>query len=252
MRRRFAYVPMGVTFCVAYLFHYTSAHVQTNTNIISMPLYAVMLGSIVYVLGSGVGGLRKSLLFRGAALLLAAVFVVIFAARPAYLQLTDEAVGVELALPKVSGLQVSPAKKDTLRELVALVNANVPRGKKMFIGLHRHDTTVIGDGKLYFILDRLNATRHDQLHPGIVDTEPRQLEMIRDLQRYDVTFILLKHVFPDAGLNKLREIWKTTLPRSGATLLDEYIRSHYHQVRTIDKYEVWLRNDTELAPAQDL
>lgn len=251
-RRRTACLPAGVTFGVAYLLHYLSAHVQINTNIISMPMYAALLGAIAYTLVADTGRFHKSLPFRGGALLLAVVAVVMFAAHPAYSLHGSYSGGVELELPKVSGLRVSPDMRDTLTELVSLVDANVPRGRKMFIGLHRHDTTVIGDGKLYFILDRMNATRHDQLHPGVASTRPRQLEMIRDLQANDVTFILLKHVFPDKALDKLKEMWKKTLPESGSTVLDEYIRSNYRKIRTIDKYEVWLRKDTEPVPGGTL
>lgn len=252
VRGRTAMLPMGVTFTVAYLLHYLSAHVQTNTNIISMPLYAALLASSACAAVMDAGWFRKSMLARSALLLVAGAAVAMFIARPAYTVLRGGAVGVELTLPKVSGLRVSPEMRDTLAELVSLVDANVPPGRKMFIGLHRHDATVIGDGKLYFILDRLNATRHDQLHPGIVDTASRQREMIRDLERNDVTFILLKHVFSDAELDALREFWKTTMPDSGATVLDEYIRSNYRRVRTIGSYEVWLRNDTQLLAGRAL
>ena len=250
MKRNTDYLPMGVTFAVLYLLHYSSAHIQINTNIISMPLYAAMLGAISYRIVDG--NIRESgqLLFRLFVLALAAVSFLVFFLQPLYKRITNDEPVVVLVLPKIAGISASQEMNDTLTKLVDFVNENVPPGKRMFIGLHRHDTTVIGDGKMYFILDRLNATRQDQLHPGIVDTTKIQREMIRDLQAHDVRYILLKHNFGDKVLDEFRKIWSVTLPESGSTELDEYIRAKYRKVRTIGQYEIWRKFEPDEVPVQ--
>lgn len=241
LSRKVEYVPIAATFAIAYLFHYGSAHTQINTNVITMALYGTMLGVIVFDLADRRLQPRGQVVLRTFGIAFALVFCAAYASKPLYARLSNEAEYAVLTLPKVSGLRVSPDMRDTLTALVSFVDSHVPAGKKIFVGLHRHDTVVIGDGKLYFILDRHNATRQDQLHPGIVDTARIQKEMIRDLQENDVEYLFLAHIFGDKPLDKLRKIWSVTLPESGATELDSYIRQHYEQQESIGRYDIWVR-----------
>lgn len=237
------HVQMAVIFALLYLVHYASAHVQINTNLISMPLYASMLGAIGYRLIDGkVRGWGRSL-FRLSALGLAGVGFLAFIFQPFYIRAVIDYPYVNATLPKISGVRISENDNRMYSKLVAFVNENIPPERRIFIGLHRHDTTIIGDGATYFILDRLNATRQDQLHPGVVDTARVQREMISDLEARDVEYIFLKqHVFSDEVLDRLRKHWSITLPDSGATVLDEYIRANYKKVRTIGPYEILKRS----------
>jgi len=241
------YIPVMATFVIAYLFHYSSAHIQINTNIISMAVYGTMLGVITFDLADRGMKPRARTVLRTAGLAFALVLFASYASKPFYSRLRGVTESVVLTLPKVSGLRVSPGMRDTLTWLVSFIDSHVPPGKKIFVGLHRHDTVVIGDGKLYFILDRGNATRQDQLHPGIVDTAKIQREMIRDLQRNNVEYLVIRHVFDDKALDKLRKIWSETLPESGATDLDNFIREHYQRLESSGQYEIWERKESQAA-----
>lgn len=241
LRHRREFLPITVTLCVLFLLHYLSAHVQVNTNIISMSVYAAILGAISFhqITANRSGGYR--MLLSGTAISVAAVIFGAFFAQPFYNQLFSEQPQVAMTLPKVRGIRVSPEKNEAIISLASYIDEHVPPDKRIFIGLNRHDVTVIGDGKMYFILDRLNATRHDQLHPGIVDTEKVQREIIRDLQKNDARVIILRHVFPDKELDEFKVQLRVYLPKSGASLLDEYIHSNYTRVHTVGMYEIWER-----------
>ena len=63
------------------------------------------------------------------------------------------------------------------------------------------------------------------------------------LQEHDVRHIIIKHVFSDDELDELRAAWGVTLPHSGATELDECLRSNYTKVRTVGRYEIHVRQD---------
>lgn len=208
---------------------------------ITMALYGSLLGVIVFDQADRRLQPRGQVILRTFGLAFALVFFASYASKPLYARLSDEAESVELTLPKVSGLRMSPEQRDTLTALVSFIGSHVPPGKKIFVGLHRHDTVVIGDGMMYFILDRRNATRQDKLHPGIVDTIRIQKEMIRDLRKHDVEYLFLAHIFDDKPLDKLRKIWGETLPESGATELDSYIRQHYERQGSIGRYDIWVR-----------
>jgi hypothetical protein len=246
LRRQHAQLPMVVTLFVAYLLHYFSAHVQINTNIMSMALYGGLLGALAYGVAAHRPGRPRRRWLQSAAVAVSALLVLTFMAEPVYNRLRSDAAWVELELPRVSGLRVAPDIRDSFVRLVQFFDAHVAPGERIFVGLHRHDTTVIGDGKLYYILNRLDATTQDQLHPGIADTAPVQRAMIHDLQRYDVRYLVIRHVFSDKDLDRLRKIWSVTLPNSGATVLDEYLRQTYRPLEEVGQYEIWGRKD--LAP----
>lgn len=243
LKRQGRYVPVAAMFAVAYLFHYSSAHIQINTNVITLALYGILMGTMAFHYADSHLRPRGQTLLRVSGIAFSLVLFMSYFSEPFYSRLRDVQESVVLTLPKVSGLRVSPDMRDTLNLLVSFIDSHVPPEKKIFVGLHRHDTVVIGDGKMYFILDRRNATRQDQLHPGIVDTARIQREMIRDLQRNDVEYIVIRHVFDDKALDRLRENWKKTLPESGATELDSFIREHYQRLESSGQYEIWGRRE---------
>jgi hypothetical protein len=94
---------------------------------------------------------------------------------------------------------------------------------------------------LYFILDRRGATRHDELHPAITDTASVQQEMVDDLREKDVKLLVLKHIFADDTLDRMKSEFQQHLPNVGATELDTYIRENYQMTEQFGPYEVWLR-----------
>ncbi len=245
-RRNLTLVAAGVTFSVGYLLHYASAHVQINTNIITMSVYAACLGVILYdVLKREY--LRRQVLINVLTVVFAGAWFVAFAGEPALKTWNARKwANVELKLPKASGIMVSEEQARTLTALSDFMNAHLPTSQKLYVGLHRHDVTVMGDGLIYFLLDRLNATRHDQLHPGIADTASTQHEIIRDLQAKNVSLIILKRIFPDEWLNQVREDRQKNLPHIGATDLDEFIRENYVEVREFHRYAVWRRKGLDL------
>jgi hypothetical protein len=241
LQRRFAYLPLGVTFAAAYLFHYASAHVQINTNVMSLALYGTLLGVIAYAV---LVQRLKQAAGIGMHLVVTAVVLFLFTAymaQPLYARFRDIPDYVVTDLPKIAGLRVSPDMEATLTRLVTFIDDHVPAEERIFVGLHRHDITVVGDGKMYFILDRRNATRHDQLHPGIVNTARVQRDMIHDLQAHDVAYIIIRHVFDDKPLDRFMKYLKDKLPQTGATDLDEYIKHNYRMIEATGQYEIWER-----------
>jgi|GEM_PF-2011178 len=234
------YLAPGSIFVVAFLFHYSSAHVQINTNIISISVYAVSLGALSYrlidqdlVVAAG----RNSITILGIAVI--AVWITSLSAKSFYdWQASSKKTKIESSLPKISGIKIVPNQHKNLADLKRFVNELAAPDQKVFLGLHRHDVTVTGDPKIAFILNRLNPTRHDQLHPGVVDRADIQAGMIRDLQASKTSVIILDHMFSDQILDAAKAARATKLPESGAQLLDNFIRSNYTKVRTIGPYDV--------------
>jgi hypothetical protein len=243
-RRRPDYVAMGVTFSFAYLFHYMAAHVQINTHIISMSVYGALLGLLFWGIAERASSSWAGSMRRLSAMALVGVWLLALTAVPAYSKWASRrAPTVELSLQKVSGIKVSPEEARDLTDMSAFVEANIPPGQSIFIGLHRHDVVIIGDVMLYFILNRPSATRYQELHPAITDTAPVQREIIDDLQDKKIPLIVLKHIFPDQTLESVKENMLKNLPQIGATELDTYIREKYVEARRFGDFTVWQRKE---------
>jgi hypothetical protein len=245
-KRNPVYVALGVTFSIAYLLHYTAAHVQINTHLISMSIYAAFLAVIFFDLLECEFGFRRPALAKGLSLALVSGWLLSLAAEP-----TDKALAnwkrptTELSFDKVSGLKVAPALASNYSELLAFVDKHLPPDGKLFIGLHRHDVVIVGaNAPDYFVLDRPIATRYHEIHPAVVDTAEIQREIIRDLQEKKVSFLILKRIRTDDRLELVKRDFLRNLPRIGATDLDTFIQSNYVQVQTIGNNAIWKRKDS--------
>jgi len=242
MARRHGCTAMVLICVVAFWFHYSSAQVQINTNIISMTVYAALLGAILHNMAESRITPARHRLFGMIVLLVAAGWFIALIANPVYrLAESYHLKTAEVSLPRASGIMVSPRYLRELMYVSDYVQVHVPRDRKIFLALHRHDIAVIGYSVLYFVLERLNATRHDQLHPGIVDTAIIQRQIIEDLKSADVQVILINHMFEDDTLDRVRDKQKVHLPKTGATELDQYIRQYYYHVSGHDRFEIWQR-----------
>jgi hypothetical protein len=107
----------------------------------------------------------------------------------------------------------------------------------VFVGNARHDRVLWNDIMFYFLARRPIPTRYHHFDPGLTTTVRVQREIIEELRRNDVRYVVL---FSGAELgpepNRSAE--------AGSSLLDEYIRAHYRPVYHSGNYEVLRRNDT--------
>ncbi len=241
-KQRSEYVAPGTIFIVAFLFHYSSAHVQINTNIISLSLYAAALGGLSYRLLDQYDSTVKYRSLVALSGIIATLWIVSLLTKQLYEQQMAKIEPMTRSdLPKISGIMVPSKRHDHMVRLKNMVDEIAPNNQPVFLGLHRHDVTVIGDSKTYFILDRMNPTRHDQLHPGIVDRADFQQQIIDDLENSNVNTVLLAHIFSDETLDRVKAARSANLPETGGLLLDKYIDNHFTNVQTIGRHDVLQR-----------
>ena len=241
-KRQHVLAAMGATFAVGYFLHYNAAHIQINTHIVTMSVYAIWLGILTFDYIQERNWLSRTKFLRVAGIILIFGWLISVMARPAYTSWVGwQTERKELLLPKVSGFKVTPDEAQSLQELKNFVNQHIPTDQALFVGLHRHDVVVIGDVMIYFILDRPIATRYQELHPAITDTQPIQHEIIREIQNDGVDYIILRHIFPDQVLERVKADFLKNLPYIGATDLDNFIRINFIQVEQFGPYTVWER-----------
>lgn len=121
----------------------------------------------------------------------------------------------------------------------AEVAGRTREGESIFCGNARHDVTSVNPALFYFVAGRPNATRYDNLHPGVVTTSEVQSEIVRDLEAKRVRAVVL---WREDGIAEM----EATSPR-GAGVLDAYLRSTFAPVSVYGRYEVRVRGEGQAA-----
>ncbi len=167
----------------------------------------------------------------GAALSVAAIvnpvaaYIGVIESRPAAER--DQRMTLPIGLPGRSLPQQTMAVA-TLQSLTAL-------DERIYVGLSRHDRVFANDAMFYFLAQRPSATRYHELHPSLTNTLPVQQEMVADLERHRVRYLVLTNMFE--GANEPNDSARST----GVTLLDEYIAQHYRTANVIGPYRILVR-----------
>ncbi|MEO8586442.1 MAG: glycosyltransferase family 39 protein [Acidobacteriota bacterium] len=112
-------------------------------------------------------------------------------------------------------------------------------GEAVFCGNARHDVTSVNPALFYFVAGRPNATRYDNLHPGVVTTSEVQREIVRYLEAKRVRVVVL---WKEPGIAEM----EAASPR-GAGILDAHIQSTFARVRAYGRYEVCVRGEGQAA-----
>lgn len=145
--------------------------------------------------------------------------------------LTAEAQASTLA--RARGAIVNPEQNFVVREIQRLTQP----GEYVYAGLARHDKIFANDVMLYFLMDRKSPTRYQELHPGLVNTEAVQREMIADLEKHRPRYVVTTDMFRWAMEPN------DTAKSTGVESLDRYITKNYRYANTIGSYTLYQRRE---------
>lgn len=120
---------------------------------------------------------------------------------------------VAFAAPSAARGAAIPAD---LAAAARFVRANSSPGERIFVANDRHDRLVYNAPLVYFFAGRPNATRYDNLHPGVATTRAVQEEIVRAMEASGARWIVLWEGPPPVEPNE------SSLP-SGVVVLDEWI-----------------------------
>ena len=245
-KSRHEYVAISVAFSVLFLLHFVAGLVELNTHIISMSVYAAVLGVLLYHhVVHHCYKKHATCIVKLVAIVCIVSWLLSLSVVPIFKlwkHRQSETATMTLNLPKVSGHKASQKQGQILQDLLAYIDSQIPRGQELFVGLNRHDVLVANNVEAYFLLDRPSATRYQVLHPAVVDTAEVQQEIIHDLGSKEIPLIVLYDFFSDDALRRVKECCRMDLPE-GAILLDEFIRRRYVEVRKFGKYHVLKRTN---------
>lgn len=143
----------------------------------------------------------------------------------------DSTIQMAMAMDNAQGTLADPNQI-----MVAKTVRNLTQpGDPVYIGLSRHDKVFANDAMLYFLAKVSSPTRYQELHPGLVNTEPVQAEMVADLERHTPKVIVLTNMFE--GANEPND----TRLSSGVHLLDNYLKEHYQLSNVFGSYRILKR-----------
>jgi hypothetical protein len=121
------------------------------------------------------------------------------------------------------------AADDEQTEVVEFVNQHLPRAETVFVGNTHHDKIYVNDASLYFLLGRPIPVKWNEMHPGVVTTEPVQKAMIQQIEQRRVKLIVLA-AMPDSSEAN------ASAASSQVHALDDYIKRNYRQVFSNRRY----------------
>jgi hypothetical protein len=109
--------------------------------------------------------------------------------------------------------------------VIARIDAEVPAGEPIWVGLHRNDLVTFNDTMLYFLSDRPPATVYYETLPGLTNTEPKEREIACQLAERGLRLAVL-------GPNAAGEPWNlSSVP--GSPFLDQWLEK-----RTLTRIEI--------------
>ncbi|MFA6321085.1 MAG: hypothetical protein WCY36_04425 [Candidatus Omnitrophota bacterium] len=129
------------------------------------------------------------------------------------------------------GIYVPKKEITAVKKVIEIIDANTSPEEKIFIGFKSHkDTWQGGEPMIYFLADRLPATKHFIMFPGTFNKEKIQEEIIASLK--DVNLIVLGN---GIGNNPGVE--------NGAETLDAYIKETYKPYAQAGTYLIYVKKD---------
>jgi hypothetical protein len=118
-------------------------------------------------------------------------------------------------------------------EVLGFISQNTAPGEPIYVGATDHRRVLISEMDLYFLADRPGAVRRMQFDPNLTTRPEVQTIMIAELEsKRPKVAVLSSECYWDEP-NHSRDF--------GSTLLDEYLSSHYREVKHTGHYRLMLR-----------
>jgi hypothetical protein len=120
------------------------------------------------------------------------------------------------------------------RRALAFIDQHGRRGEPLYVGLTDHRWISVNEMDLYFLSNRIGATRYMQFEPQVINRPDVQEAMIRELERSRPRVAVLSKRSQRMGEPNTSELM-------GASLLDEYLSARYQPVLELSDYRLALR-----------
>ena len=128
------------------------------------------------------------------------------------------------------------AESDEYADLIRHIRTSTRGDEFILSAVADMSRLFVNDAMLYFLADRLPATRWIEMEPGLTNTEKGQRELIEALESRNVRTIILRTLTSHEP--------NATSRSNGVHLFDEYVRRGFVGSRRFGAYEVLVRRGT--------
>jgi hypothetical protein len=135
-------------------------------------------------------------------------------------------------IPRAERFIINKKWYEDLSPAIAFIKNHTGKSERIFVCNNINDKSYITDVMFYFLAERLPGTRYHELHPGVSTTLPVQKELIKDLEKNDVKYIVIFKGYPNINEPNLSS------KSSGVKLLDNYIEDNFSTVKRFGIYEI--------------
>ncbi len=222
---------------------WSAAHVQQNTHLYSMAIASLCLGAMAWHASDGMRTKRR--MVRAGLIACLGVYTIGLMITPV-MQLAQVIKNwpdsQQLAIAGARGIRVSGDDYNAYQSIVDFIHNNVAPDERIYVGLARHDATVIGNMRFYYLSRRRNACRYDELHPGVTDRLDVQREMIDAIESHQVRCVVLWNFgWNKHKLDTIRDRNAAAVKGAGADLLDRFITATFDSVAQYGQYTLMWR-----------
>jgi len=125
-------------------------------------------------------------------------------------------------------------ERDEVLDTIKFIKANTGPSDRIFVGNAVHWKDDFGGSLiLYYLADRLPATKYYEFLPGLITKKDVQEEMAESLEKHNVKLLVLQDI-------ELPKVNIEDIPVE-KRILDDYIRKNYVQVEKFGKYNIYKR-----------
>ena len=145
-----------------------------------------------------------------------------------------------IASPAADGVRAGAAHEEGLNDVLRFLRRRTEPGEPIYVATRRADLVTAGNPLLYVLAGRPNPTAYDIQAPGVVTSAPVQREIIADLRRADVRYVV-RDTSPITAADEPSRAGES----SGVRLLDEELRRAYAPIRRFGPFVVLERRTLE-------
>jgi hypothetical protein len=135
-------------------------------------------------------------------------------------------------LPSLNVFRITP----NMIEVALYIKNNTYKNERIHSATGRHDKIYANDASLYFVTQRMPASRWHHYEPGVQNSAKVQLEIISELENNRVSLIVRNSNWDD-----MQEPNKSAAS-SNVLMLDHYLENYFHEVISFGQAKVYSKH----------
>lgn len=141
---------------------------------------------------------------------------------------------VKSEVNNMSNLLISEDYNQNLNQAINYIQNNTKTDEKIYVGLESHDIVFVNEAAFYYLADRMPGTRYHELHPGITTDKMGQEQIMFDLEKNQVNYLVL---FDNISIEEENQ----SVISSGEHILDLYIAKNFEIVKVYNRIKILKR-----------